>query len=78
MNLQYGKAHKVNGQWNQSELQVHINALELLAVLKGLKELYSEINNQHIRVMCDNATALLPILTNLDVSNQKNVNMFPT
>ena len=46
------------GQWNSEESNYSINALELLAVLFGLKS-FKEINScVHVRVQSDNVTAV--------------------
>ena len=47
-----------NGFWTQEEKQLHINVLELKAIEFGLKALCSEISNEHIRIKCDNTTAV--------------------
>ena len=47
-----------NGQWNDWERELHINALELYAVLYGLKSLCDDLTNVHVKVRVDNMTAL--------------------
>ena len=49
---------RTGGRWNQQEAFHHINYLELLAVLLTLKALCGECANLHIRVQCDNTTAV--------------------
>ena len=49
---------KTGGRWTQEEASHHINYLELLAVLLTLKALCGECTNLHIRVQCDNTTAV--------------------
>lgn len=49
---------RTGGRWNQQEAPHHINYLELLAVLLTLKALCGECANLHIRVQCDNTTAV--------------------
>lgn len=49
---------RTGGRWNQQEAFHHINYLELLAVLLSLKALCGECANLHIRVQCDNTTAV--------------------
>lgn len=46
------------GQWSIVESEKHINELELMAVLLGLQSFLSDIKNEHIRVQCDNVTAV--------------------
>ena len=47
-----------NGFWSLEELDLHINALELLAVFYALKCFCSEHRDCHIRVEVDNTTAV--------------------
>ena len=49
---------RTGGRWNQQEASHHINYLELLAVLLTIKALCGECANLHIRVQCDNTTAV--------------------
>ena len=46
------------GEWNDIERTMHINVLELLAILFGLQSFLSETYNAHIRIRTDNATAV--------------------
>lgn len=46
------------GRWTPEEAAFHINTLELLAVLFGLKSLCAELSDLHIRVEVDNSTAV--------------------
>ena len=46
------------GRWLNCEKDLHINVLELKAILFGLKSLCSKIYDSHIRVKCDNTTAV--------------------
>ena len=45
-------------RWSAQEAQLHINALELLAVLWGLKALCSSEHHCHIKVLYDNTTTV--------------------
>ena len=56
----YRPANKSNtqGQWGQRERNLHINALELLAVLFALQSLCSHESNVHIRIKSDNTSAV--------------------
>ena len=47
-----------NGRWTQNECQKHINELELLAVMFGLKSLCHNLHNTHIQLQIDNTTAV--------------------
>jgi len=47
-----------NGLFSENERTSHINVLELKAILFGLKSLCSEVRNTHIKVLCDNTTAV--------------------
>ena len=46
------------GRWSPQEAQLHINALELLAVLWGLQALCSSEHHCHIKVLSDNTTTV--------------------
>ena len=45
-------------QWKPSQLKLHINTKELLAIQLGLKKLLPSVRNTCIRVLSDNTTAL--------------------
>ena len=47
-----------NGKWNESQKALHINVLELQAVLNGLLTLCHDIHNSHIKILSDNATTV--------------------
>ncbi|XP_068690266.1 uncharacterized protein [Montipora foliosa] len=49
---------RTGGRWTQQEASHHINYLELLAVLLTIKALCGNCANFHIRVQCDNTTAV--------------------
>ena len=46
------------GNWSHSESKHHINYLEMLAILLGLQTFAKDKSNTHIRIMCDNTTAV--------------------
>jgi len=46
------------GRWSPQEAQLHINALELLAVFWSLKALCSSEHHCHIKVLSDNTTTV--------------------
>ena len=62
---------KFEGKLNSFEAQMHINALELSAILYSLRTICSEMSGVHIRIMTDNITAKLLI------QNQGLVCLFP-
>ena len=47
-----------HGIWSQAEASRHINYLELQAVYLALSSLLNNETNVHVRVMCDNVTAV--------------------
>ena len=49
---------RTGGPWDQTEQQYHINCLEMRAVLLGLIFLCKHVSKQHVRVQCDNTTAI--------------------
>ena len=46
------------GMWTKSEATNHINYLEMLAILFGLQTFARNMNSTHIRIMCDNTSAV--------------------
>ena len=46
------------GRWSLDEAKLHINVLELMAVLNSLKSLAYATENKHIRIMTDNTTTM--------------------
>ena len=51
-------SHQVSGTWKDSELQDHINVLELRAIFYALQRLEQIVANKTIAVFADNMTAL--------------------
>lgn len=49
---------KANGMWTTHESEMHINYLELKAILFTLQSLCNHMEKVHIRVMCDNTCAV--------------------
>ena len=49
---------KTGGSWTEEEKSRHINELELLGVLFGLKALCKDIQGQNIKVLTDNSTTV--------------------
>ena len=58
------------GLWSQEEQQFHINYLEMLAILCGLKTLLHDKTSIHVRVLSDNTTAVM-VLRNMGTSHSK-------
>ena len=54
--------NKCGGRWSETEKVKHINELELIAILFGLKSLCTELNNTHILIKSDNTTAVAYVL----------------
>lgn len=48
----------VNGRWSLSESALHINAKELKAILLVVRSFASLLKGRHVRVFCDNTTAV--------------------
>ena len=46
------------GRWTLSECELHINELELKAILFALKAFQDELLGRHVKVLCDNSTAV--------------------
>ena len=64
---------RTGGRWKPEEINSHINYLELLAILLTLKALCHDCQNKHIRVQCDNTTAVFYI-NNMGGSKSNNCN----
>lgn len=54
----YSKGVKNGGRWMPNVALLHINELELLAIYHGVRAFCAQYINVHIKVMCDNATAV--------------------
>ena len=59
---------KANGSWSMQERILHINCLELKAVLFCLQYLCQDCNNKHIRILTDNTSTVSYINTLEDVN----------
>ena len=55
------------------ESQLHINYLELKAVLLGLQSLCSHLESCNVKILCDNATAV-SYIRNMGGSRSRNYN----
>lgn len=49
-------AEKIGGRWSDDEAKNHINQLELLAALFGLKSFCKNEQNIHVKIYSDNST----------------------
>ena len=49
---------KTGGHWSELEQEMHINVLELLAVIYTLSSLCDHLRDTHVRLMIDNQTAV--------------------
>ena len=49
---------ETNGRWTNDEENMHINALELLAIEFGLKSFAKLVQNKHVKILCDNTCAV--------------------
>ena len=49
---------RAGDNWTPTEANNHINYLELLAILYSLQAFKENIKNAHVKVMCDNTTAV--------------------
>lgn len=61
------------GNWTLVESKYHINYLEMLAVYLGLQTFAKDKAHTHIRVMCDNTTAV-NIINNMGTSHSDSCN----
>lgn len=61
------------GNWTHVESKYHINNLEMLAVYLGLQTFAKDKSHTHIRVMCDNTTAV-NIINNMGTSHSDSCN----
>ena len=52
------ESKKFGGRWSESEKRLHINALEMLAILFAVKVLKKEISGKHIKILSDSTTAI--------------------
>ena len=53
-----GTPSVARGRWSFQESQLHINLLELKAILLALQALCNHMQNRHIKILCDNTTAV--------------------
>ena len=48
----------IGGVWTSVEQDLHINVKEMLAILYAIRSFLDKIQGQHIRILCDNTTAV--------------------
>ena len=48
----------IGGTWTDDQLGIHINVKEMLAILYALRSHKEELSGHHLRVLCDNTTAV--------------------
>lgn len=61
------------GSWTELEATHHINYLEMLAILLGLQTFAQDKENSHIRIRCDNTTAV-NIINHMGTSHSEKCN----
>ena len=61
------------GLWTQNESKQSINYLELLAIFFGLQCFVKHIHGAHVRILCDNTTAV-NVLSNMGTSHSEPLN----
>jgi hypothetical protein len=60
-NVGWGASSEIGeaqGEWTEQEKELHINCLEMYAVLFGLKSLCVDTCRKHVRIMSDNTTTV--------------------
>ena len=53
------KEATTGGRWTETESELHINELEILAALFALKSFCSSMTNSHVNIYIDNTTAVV-------------------
>ena len=53
-----GTSCVARSQWSHQGSQLYINLLELKAILLALQALGNHMQNHHIKILCDNTTAV--------------------
>ena len=48
----------IGGSWTVAESDLHINVLEMLAILYALRSFQTDLASQHVRVLCDNSVSV--------------------
>ena len=50
--------HQTGGAWSDDESDIHINVKEMMAIYFAIRSFVNLIANTHVRVLCDNTTAI--------------------
>ena len=61
------------GMWTKSEAKNHISYLEMLTIFLGLQTFAKNLNNTHIRIMCDNTTLVTAVSRDTRPSQAKSL-----
>ena len=48
----------IGGTWTDDQLHLHINVKEMLAILYAVRSFVDHLRGHHVRVLCDNTTAV--------------------
>ena len=48
----------IGGVWTEEQADLHINVKEMIAILYALRSFLDILSGQHVRVLCDNTTAV--------------------
>ena len=51
----------IGGVWTGDQLDLHINVKEMMAILYALRAFVDVLQGQHVRVLCDNTTAVFTL-----------------
>ena len=54
----YLEGDTTQGLWSTRESQLHVNELELMAIQFALQAFVERLSNKHVKVLCDNSTAV--------------------
>ena len=49
---------KIGGSWTETEIDLHINIKEMIAIYFALKAFCSQLKGRHVKILCDNTTAI--------------------
>ena len=63
----------IGGMWTSDQLDIHINVKEMLAILYALRSFVDNLEGQHVRVLCDNTTAVF-VLNKMGTTKSKECN----
>ncbi len=63
----------IGGPWSEDQVDLHINVKEMVAILYGLRSFVDRLKGHHVRVMCDNTTAVF-VLNKMGTSKSNECN----